>query len=229
MKKYILFLLLSFVSAVAMSQVSISYSIGYGTNNIEDMRDLLKHKLEIIKPMTTNATISDDFASPLIHTVEISYTYKKEEFGVQISMLNTMGRITYDKPPFFAENTEEKYDLKGIRLGTMYRRPIKELTIGSKYKLVLFGEFSPGVSISTLKYSGSYKFNNGIDNADGNVSKVSISVLPSVGGRFNFTKDIGLQAAVGYDLNFGGKIDDSYQSKIDWSGVRAKAGVYYIF
>lgn len=228
MKKYAAILALLLFSAVAMSQVSISYSIGYGTNNMGDMKDLLERKYSVLKEMIGGVEITDNFATPLIHNIEISYIYQKEEFGAQISVMNTKGTIIYTEGSYLGGN-EESYKLKGMRLGTFYRRPFAERPIGKKYKLVFFGEISPGVTISTIKYAGMIPSANNIDVTDANTSKVSISILPFVGTRLNFTESIGVQIAVGYDLSFGSKLDDVHQTKIDWSGVRVKGGIYYIF
>lgn len=228
MKKYAAILALLFFSTVAVSQVSVSYSIGYGTTNMGDLKDFLERKYSGLKQTLGGVEITDNFENPLIHNIEISYQYKKEEFGAQISFMNTRGTIIYKEGSYLGGN-EESYKLSGLRLGTLYRRPFAERAINKKYKLVFFGEVSPGVTISTIKYSGMIAGNNTIDTAEANTSKVSISVLPFVGTRLNLTESIGVQIAAGYDLNMGGKLDDTFQTRVDWSGVRVKGGIFYIF
>lgn|GEM_PF-6000005 len=227
MRKYILLLLLCLFSGTVLSQVSLSYSAGYGTNDLEDLRDVMKYKLDIINRIAPGSVITDDFASPIIHTLEVSYLYQAEEFGVQISILNTTGTITHPETSMW-KDSPEKYSLKGLRLGTLYRHPLAEVQLTSKYKLLILGELSPGVTISSLKYTGAVPLNNGLDITDASTSKVSISILPMAAARLHFTEKFGVQAAAGYDFSFGGKLDDAYRTKINWSGLRARLGVFYV-
>lgn len=228
MKKYILVLASILLSATLGAQVSVSYSAGYGTNNMDDIKNILSDKLEMVNTALGNASIGDNFASPLIHTLEVSYTYHKEEFGIQLSFMNTKGSIEYAEGAFMGGYTDQ-YKLSGFRIGTIYRRSFMNIAIGENRKLELFGEIGPGLLIAKLKFDGVVSANNGIDNSGTDNSKLCVSVVPAVGAKMNITKKLGVKVSAGYFVSLGGKLDDPNQSQMDWSGVRANAGVYYMF
>lgn len=228
MKKYILVLASILLSATAMSQVTVSYSAGFGTNNMDDLKEILTQKLEVVNTTLGNASIGDNFANPLIHTLEVSYTYHNEEFGIQLTFMNTKGTIEYAEGAFMGGYADE-YKLSGFRIGTIYRRSFAQLPLGEKRKAVFFGEIGPGLLISKLSFAGYVPIINGIDNSGTDNSKLIVSVVPMVGAKMNITDKLGVKVSAGYFLGLGGKLDDPKQSKMDWSGLRANAGLYYTF
>lgn len=212
---------------LAKAQLSVGYTGLYGNYmKMGEVRRSLENKLsEVIKDIP-NAAIVADFPDYLAHAVDLNYMMDKEEFGFQIMRMSTGGKIAYAD---YSGKYVNKLTLTGIRIGTRYRRNLKEFTFKEKQTLMFFGELSPGITLSTLKHKVYEEFKNETveEKNDDKYSSTGISLLPQVGIKTNFGR-LGIHMIVGYDFDLGGKVDNDEDSKISWSGFRAGIGVSYV-
>lgn len=228
MRNRLIFLTLLLVPLLATAQLSVEYTGGYGVyTQMGDIRKLLDHKLQTVIPTLPNAKVVADFPNYFTHTFGLNYVYQREEFGFQITRMASGGKIAYSD---YSGKYTNKLTLSGVRIGTRYRHDFKDMYFKGKQKLIVFWELSPGVIVSSLKHSVSseYPTQTVTENNDPDYSSTVFSMLPQIGVRTNYGR-FGFHALVGYDFEFGGKLDNGYKTKISWMGLRTGIGFSYTF
>lgn len=220
--------LLLLMPLFASAQLSVEYTPGYGIYTQKgDLQKLLDTKLQAILPVLPNAKIVADFPNYFTHTFGLNYVYNREEFGFQITRMSTGGKIAYSD---YSGTYTNKLTLSGVRIGTRYRYDYKDLLFKGKQKLILFWELSPGVIVSSLKHSvySEYPSKTVTESNNPDYSSTVFSLLPQMGARTSYGR-FGFHALAGYDLEFGGKLDNGYHTKISWMGLRVGIGFSYTF
>lgn len=220
--------LLLLIPLLASAQLSVEYTGGYGGyTQMGDVRKLLETKLKTTLPTLPNAKVVANFPNYFTHTFGLNYVYKREEFGFQITRMSSGGKIAYSD---YSGKYTNKLTLSGVRIGTRYRYDYKDLLFKGKQKLVLFWELSPGVIVSSLKHSvfSEYPNKTVTESNDPDYSSTVFSLLPQMGIKTNYGR-FGFHALAGYDLEFGGKLDNGFNTKISWMGLRAGIGFSYTF
>lgn len=219
------------ISFSAKAQFSISYSAGYGTYQMGDLKALIRTAYTMMAPTLPDGTrITDNFPGYITHTLDGTYLLKRHEIGLKASYLTTGGIIAYSD---YSGKYEEKIILNGYRIGLLYRLNAAAGDIG-RYKLSLFGEFSPAVTFSRLKYNASLvlpKFDVN-EKAPDNLStnETGYSLQPILGCRLAVSPQISFFISAGYDFEFGTKLsttNDYYRA--DWSGLRFNGGLTWLF
>lgn len=230
MKKYILLLFFVALSTMSYSQMSVSYSAGYAMFNQGGLHDALKDRVELLKTNIGAASIDKDYSDAMIHTFALEYAMGREEYGFQISYIGTKSEInaTDGINGYYIERS----NLTALRFGTLFRYHFIEFPMGESRKFSLYGEISPGITVTSLKYKNVMTFideDGAVTRDDLGGSTVSISILPKVGIKTNLLKKLALHVAIGYDLSISGSIENLNDAPIKWSGVRSQAGLSYIF
>ncbi len=219
---------LLFIPLFASAQLSVEYTGGYGAYmQMGDIRKLLESKLQTTILTLPNAKIVANFPNYFTHTFGLNYVHKREEFGFQITRMSAGGKIAYSD---YSGKYTNKLTLSGVRIATRYRYDYMDFVFKGKQKLVLFWELSPGVIVSSLKHSiySEYPNQTITESGDADYSSTAFSLLPQIGVRTNYGR-FGFHALAGYDLEFGGKLDNGYNTKISWMGLRAGIGFSYTF
>ncbi len=227
MKNKILFFIL-LIPQFALAQLSVDYTAGYGLyNQMGDVKNLLNTKLQTVNEDLPSARIVANFPNYMTHSFGLNYVYHQEEFGFQITYLTTGGKIAYSD---FSGKYTNKLTLNGFRIGTRYRHSLMDFLIKQKIKLTLFGEISPGFIVSSLKHKVYDEFPTETltENNDKDYSSTSFSLLPQVGIKTSFGR-FGVVVTAGYDLALAGNLDNGYNTKISWSGIRTGIGFFYTF
>lgn len=227
MKKYILILALILTTINSYAQFSVSYSAGYGSYKMDDLKNLLDQRLSEIDSRI-DAQITDKFPGYITHTIDASYGIKDHEFGLKLTYLTTGGKIAYSD---YSGEYMEKLTLNGYRIGALYRNHFAKVQLSKACNISFFGELSPGIIFSKLDYESYIKLGDDKENIPDNIScnMTGFTILPQIGAKFNIPYNIGFLLTGGYDFEFGSKIKNDTDIRADWSGIRINAGVSYNF
>lgn len=225
MKKHTITALFLFLTLGVKAQFNIGYSMGYGTYQMKEMKQLLQQaEGALIQSMPKGIGIVANFPPYITHTVDASYRFKRHELGLKGSYLTTGGKIAYSD---YSGKYREKLTLNGIRMGAMYRFYLKENKLGN-YALQLFGEISPGITITNLKYKATLDlYQQNIHQEERDILATNgngLSIQPLIGGRLQMNRHISLTASAGYDFEFGATLFTVHR-RADWSGFRLNGGV----
>lgn len=230
MKNFILILLL-LVTFSAKAQFSISYAAGYGTYEMDDLKSLIKTAYQQLAPTLPSGTrIVDNFPGYITHSLDGTYLLKRHEVGLKTSYLTTGATIAYSD---YSGKYEEKIILNGYRAGLLYRIHANPREVGS-YTLSFFGELSPAVTLTRLKYRASVDLPDSGVHEEGDdplsTDEFGYSVQPLLGCRLAVSPQLAFFVSAGYDFEFGAKLSTTNDYvRADWSGFRTNAGVSWIF
>lgn len=231
MKKYLITALLMLIGLGANAQFSLSYSVGYGSYKMGDMKQLLNSGYSSVRQsMPKGIRIVSNFPGYITHKMDFAYKFKLHEFGLTGSYLTTGGKIAYSD---YSGKYIEKLTFNGYRIGAMYRYYFSENKLGA-CTLSFFGEVSPGITFTKLKYMAALDLyeQNVHQKADDNISTnaTGFTVQPLLGSRLSLTRNFSLFASLGYDFEMGAGLsttNDVYRA--DWSGFRLNGGATYSF
>jgi len=223
MKKYILTLLLGSITLISTAQVSLGYSIGYGTTDMKELSDYLERRV-LETTYLGMGKVTKDLGNPVIHNLDVSYRTGKEVFGFRLSFMNTKAQVVY--PALMGEG-EENYTASGLRMGTFYRYHFRQIKMGESRAVSFYGEISPAILITGLKRELIISGPLGVSQTEESNSALCFSIQPFVGAEINVIGDLYFRIGAGYDLSVGGKIDSADKAKVGWSGLRAKCGISY--
>lgn len=233
MKKYITLLTLALlVSISASGQFRISYSLGYGEYEMSDMQKLLNASLSAVQiELPPGVRIVDNFPGYATHTIDATYHINRHEFGLKATYMPTGGKIAYSD---YSGEYYEKLTLNGYRLGALYRFNFLNTHL-SGLPFSLFGELSPAVTFTSLKYDvllsmPDYDINESNTDDVIGTDETGYSVQPLVGGQLFVISNLFVQLSAGYDFEFGAKLSTTNNMlRADWSGLRVNVGVGYSF
>ena len=233
MKKHITLILLALVASMtANAQVRVSYSVGYGDYNMSDMNKILDATLSLGQmEIPVNLAITDRFPGYITHNIDAGYHLKRHEFGLKGTYMTTGGKIAYSD---YSGKYYEKLILNGYRVGAMYRFHFLKSKIGN-LPLFLYGEVSPAITFTSLKYKAllslpDYDVNE--SNPEDNVStnETGYSIQPMIGAQMFVTRNIFFIVSGGYDFEFGSKLSTANNMlRVDWSGFTVNGGVGFSF
>lgn len=233
MKKYITVILLVLVGTLAVNaQVSVAYSAGYGNYKMEDMHRLLEASLASVKTqLPPGVRITDKFPGYITHNIDAAYRLKRHEIGVKGTYMTTGGKIAYSD---YSGKYHEKLMLNGYRVGAMYRFHFLRTRI-SDLPFSLYGEISPAVTFTSLKYEAlldlpDYDVHETNPNDNVSTDETGFSVQPLIAAQLLVTRNIFISCSGGYDFEFGAKLSTiNNMLRVDWSGFRANLGIGFMF
>lgn len=226
-KLIIIFFALSIISEVK-AQLAIEYSAGYGTYSMSDMNSLLSNIKDEVNASMPNidARIVTSFPDYIIHNLSIGYQLKKMEFGINNSYYTTGSKIS--RQDYSGEYSLKMY-VNALRQGLYYRNYFYTADINGVQKLHIYAEISPSIIFTKVKIKEKLRvYENETVMNDETVNNISFSFLPQIGSQFNFNRQIGVFAKIGYDITIPGNTEIlEHKTKIDWSGFRASAGLRF--
>lgn len=223
-KQIILLALMMSITITAAAQFNVSYSAGYGTYEMGDMSNMLEQSLSAIRgQMPDGLKITDNFPGYITHNIDLAYRLNRHEFGLKGSYFSTGGKTAYAD---YSGRYHEKLLLDAYRVGLMYRFHFFKLS----NIFSLYGELSPGITFSSLDYDvllelPDYEVKETDPGADLGDIKSGYSILPMIGAQFQPIRHLYFQAAVGYDVEFGAKLNKNKNLSAEWSGIRLQLGV----
>ena len=237
MKKLFILFCISFLFIQLKAQVTVNYSLGYGTFKMDDMVDLQKSILKDNSISRLGIKTLDAFPSNYVHSINIGYRFDyKHEIGLKSSYYTTGGKLS--KADYSAEY-EMNFILNGYREGLYYRNYFfNKMKNNHRPLFSLFGEISPSILFSEVKQKEIFVVNEGISNEDKVVlidinekyNNISLAFLLQIGFKYIVTSHIETEVTFGYDLAPGSRIVELQdEPKTDWSGTRMNLGISYVF
>lgn len=212
-----LILLICLLPVLSFSQsFRISYEPGFGLYSMEKIKNLQQ---EMIKNNVLPIKSVEEFPGYFNHSISVDYFLDKNIlFGINAAYLTTGGRN-------FLSDYSGEYKLDMILNAYQYGIE-SEYNFNMSNKLRLFLNFKLGIISSKLNVHESLILHD-VDSQASNttVNQSDFFMKPNTGLSYNVTKSISARVTVG--LN----IDSSITSDklIDWTGLRTKIGVSYIF
>lgn len=92
----------------------------------------------------------------MTHSLDATYYLKRHEFGLKGTYMTTGGKISYAD---YSGKYYEKLTLNGYRVGAMYRYHFLKSKLGN-LPLSFYGELSPAITFTSLKYKALLSFQN---------------------------------------------------------------------
>lgn len=233
MKKYITVILLTLSTTLAANaQVSVAYSAGYGDYKMEDMHRLLETSLSSVKTqLPPGVRITDKFPGYITHNIDAAYRLKRHEIGLKGAYMTTGGKIAYSD---YSGKYHETLTLNGFRIGALYRFHFLRTQIGD-LPFSLYGEISPAVTFTSLKYDAlldlpDYDVHETNPNDNVSTDEIGFSIQPLIAAQLLLTRNIFVSCSGGYDFEFGAKLSTiNNQMRADWSGLRVNLGLGFMF
>lgn len=227
MKKITLLILLATLSLGAMSQVSITYSPGYGAYRMKDLKETMIPVLPNYR-LPENTKLIANFPSYLMHSIDIGFPLKRNEYGLKLSFMTTGAKLgTAD----YSGSYQENIITNGYRIAPFFRFHFIHINLNRQLNLSFFTELSAGLTVASLKTNGLLILHTD----DGSIMDKAneyyrtdnhISIQPLGGMRLKIYDNFLLSLSAGYDFdlseNTGGK-------RIDFNGLRLNAGIGYLF
>lgn len=212
-----LLVLVCFLPAMGFSQsFRISYEPGYGLYNMANLKYLQQ---SVIKNNVLPVKSVEEFPGYFNHSVSLDYYLDKNIlFGVNAAYLTTGGRN-------FLSDYSGEYKLDMILNAYQYGIE-SEYNFILNNKLSLFLNFKLGVISSKLKLQESLTLYN-VDSQVSNqtVNQFNFFMEPDTGLSYNVTKRISARVIVGLNIDTS-LISDKL---IDWTGLRTRIGISYLF
>lgn len=223
-KQFILLALMMSITITAVAQLNVSYSAGYGSYEMGDMRNMLDQSLSALKnQMPEGIKITDNFPGYITHNIDLAYRLNRHELGLKGSYFSSGGKIAYAD---YSGRYHEKLLLDAYRVGLMYR--FQFLKAGNLFSL--YGELSPGVTFSNLEYDALFELPDyDIKETDPGTElgtiKTGYSLQPMLGIQVHPIRHLFLHAGAGYDVEFGAKFNKNKHLSAEWSGIRLQIGL----
>lgn len=226
MRKLIIILFAFLSISQVKAQLAIEYSAGYATYEMTDMNNFLSNIRDQINTSMPglDAQIVTSFPDYVMHNLSVGYRFKNMEVGINSSYYTTGAKIS--KEDYSGEYSFKMY-LNGFRQGLYYRNYFYTANINSSNKLYLYGEISPSLIFSSIKMKEKLIVNKEEDvRIDKKINTISFAILPQVGAQFNFNRQIGLFAKMGYELSVPNESTlFEKKTKLNWSGFRINGGI----
>lgn len=219
--KKLLIILLFYCPMQAYTQGwSIDYSIGYGTYQLDDIKNLQHSMLN-----NNGLKETDCFPNYITHSVSLGYDIGHHHFGSNFSYLTTGGRL--HRADYSGSYTVDMI-VDGYRLGAFYRNYI---TTGFS-PLSIYLQISPGVLFSSLKTKEQVNVYSESAQETTELKGIGIYFEPTIGAKYRFTKWLQFSLGGGYEINFLGTMKLSGQEtqiESKWNGFRLYGGLILFY
>lgn len=232
MKKNILFIAMSFLCISMHAQFTISYSGGYSSHDMRDLKNLVT-KIQDSPPASTIGVKNvDDFSENFFYqALDIGYRLNIHEFGLKAGGYSSTGSKLSKKD--YSGEFANRFIINGTRAGIYYKNYFYTYKDeNDKAIFSFYGEISPGLYFTEIKNNSFFIVNEEtLDSFDEKYTKTSFAFLIQAGTKYYLTKNINLQIGFGYDIVDKAKIEDLKPtgSSVNWSGIRFSGGIGYIF
>lgn len=229
MKKFFLLLILIIICTTTKAQLTVGYSIGYSTYNMENMKDMLTTIQKTPPASTIGAKNMDNFSSNIYNSINVGYRIGKHEFGIIGQYHTTGGKLSKAD---YSGSYEAKFVLNGYQGNIYYKNYFYTFYSGTNKEVFsLFGVFAPGIINSQIKHTGHLIVEDKSINSENDKYDVNgVSILLQAGLNYHITSKIGLQLAFGYDIASSSKVKNLPSTpNANWSGFRLNGGINYSF
>lgn len=229
MKRHIFLTVASLLLCItANAQFSIGYSVGYGSYKMGEMKPImdLYFEMAVLQYPNLPFELTSNFPGNTTHTLELGYMLNKHELGLKATYMTTGGKVAYSD---YSGEYRDRLIANGYRIAATYRYYV-EAYRKKNIKLLVFGEISPGVTVSKLRSEKYIKIGDDMlkESPDSNIDFKGngFTIQPQIGGKLYFTRNLAVVVTGGYDFEFGGKLSKfSTSPRLDWSGLRVNGGV----
>lgn len=229
MRKLLLSIALLFITLTSMAQIGFGYRFGIGSYKMSEMSSFLNViqsgiKLDYPVPIS----VTDNFPNHYTNYGEITYSVKKNDYGVNFTYLSTGGRLAYSD---YSGAIAYNLNANAYRIGAVYRNFFFQTNEGQDKNLSLFAEISPAITINNITSDGYYQTPSGRNEIDEKhiveSKSTGFSITPYVGIQWNIVKSMGINLGLGYNAEIPGKSSEMRDTKTDWSGLRVGLGLNY--
>jgi hypothetical protein len=215
------------------AQLILSYSVGYGTYDMEQMKDALEYANHSINHDFGELDLykKDHFSGQITHSIELGGKAGKGELGINGSIYTADGKLSYADYSGFLDY---KLLSTGLRLGLFLRGHFYRIPVGNHSSFSIYGELSPGIIFSRLEERmtiGIYNPNNGQltkDTSNDLADYKCFSIMPKVGVRYSINEWLGINLQSGYDWYPDYEGLKKMEDPTNWSGFRISGGVSLI-
>ncbi|MNJ96354.1 hypothetical protein D3C87_140780 [compost metagenome] len=229
MRKLLLSITLLFITITSMAQIGFGYRFGIGNYKMSEMSSFLNViqsgiKLDYPVPIS----VTDNFPNHYTNYGEITYSIKKNDYGVNFTYLSTGGRLAYSD---YSGAIAYNLNANAYRIGAVYRNFFFQTNERQDKNLSLFAEISPAITINNITSDGYYQTPSGHNEIDKKhlveSKSTGFSVTPYMGIQWNIVKALGVNLGLGYNAEISGKSSEMRDAKTDWSGLRVGLGLNY--
>lgn len=199
---------------------TIDYSIGYGSYQLEDIKNLLD-----AMPNHYGLKATDWFPDYVTHSVSLGYTTGQHHFGTGFSYLTTGGRL--HRADYSGSMTVDMI-MNGYRVGAFYRYYIDTGLPPFSFYL----QMSPGALFSNLNMKEKLTIYAESQKNITELKGVGLYLEPTIGMKYRIDNWLHFSLGGGYEFDFLGKMKLSGQkTDIDskWDGFRLYAGVILFY
>ncbi len=219
MNKLLVILLLCYPIHAYTQGLSLEYSIGYGTYDLNDIKSLENSMLD-----SYGLKDVDRFPNYRTHSVALGFVRGRHHFGGNYSYLTTGGRL--NRADYSGYYTVDMI-INGYRLGAFYRN-----YIDTRFsRLSIYLQLSSGVLISNLKMNEQVNVYSESAQETTTLKGVGGYFEPTIGASFRFTNWLHLSLGGGYESDFWDTMKLSgkkTQINADWTGFRLYGGLLFI-
>jgi len=219
MKKLLIILLLYYPIHAYTQGWSIDYSIGYGTFQLDDIKNL-QHSM----PKNYGLEETDCFPNYITHSLSLGYFKGRSHFGSSFSYFTTGGRL--NRTDYSGSYTVDMI-MNGYRLGPFYRYYINT----GFPDLYIYLQLSSGVMFSSLKMEEKVNVYSESAQETNKLKGVGIYLEPTIGATYRFTNWLHFSLGGGYEADNLGTLKLSGQKtqiRALWDGLRLYGGLIYI-
>jgi len=218
MKKLLIILLLYCPIHAHTQGLSVEYSLGYDTYQLDDIKNLQHSLLN-----TYGLKETDRFPNYITHSVSLGFVSGNNHFGSNFSYLTTGGRL--NRADYSGSYTVDMI-MNGYRLGAFYR-----LYINTRFpRLYIYEQVSSGVMFSSLKMEENVNVYSESVQETNKFKGIGIYLEPSIGATYRFTNWLHFSLGAGYEADFLGVLKLSGQEtqlKAHWDGFRLYGGLAF--
>ncbi|MCL3781267.1 hypothetical protein EMN47_12830 [Prolixibacteraceae bacterium JC049] len=219
MKKLIIALLLCFPIHVFSQGWSFEYSIGYGTYQLDDIKELQRTMIN-----KRGLKETDAFPGHITHSLSVGYNTGFHSMGSTFSYLTTGGRL--HRADFSGSYTVDMIT-NGYRIGVFYRHYIPT----GHTPLSVYFQVTPGVIISNLDMKEQIKVYSQLDKKNTNLKGFGIYLEPTIGLKYQLSDRLYCSLGGGYEINFPSKMKQSgleTEIEANWNGLRLYCGLIFV-
>jgi hypothetical protein len=219
MKKLLVILLLYCPVHAYTQGWSFDYSIGYGTYQLDDIKNIQHSMLNSYGLKDT-----DCFPDYITHSVALGFITGRHQFGSNFSYLTTGGRL--HRADYSGSYTVDMI-MNGYRLGAFYRYYINT----GFSPLNIYLQLSPGAMFSNLKMKEQVNVYSESAHETNKLKGVGMYLEPTIGATYRITNQLHFSMGGGYEADFWGTLKLSGQEtqiKAHWNGFRLYGGLVFI-
>ncbi len=224
MKKLLIILLLYYPIVTYSQGWSFEYSAGYGTYELEDIKNLQQSMLDNSILSNYGLEETDCFPGNINHSVAIGYISGSHHFGAGYSYFTTGGRL--HRADYSGSYTVDMI-MNGNRFGAFYRYN----TNSTVPHLNFYFQLGSGVMFSNLRIEEQVIIYSDSNDDTENLNGVGLYLEPVIGAKYRLADWLNFSLGGGYQADIFGTLKLSGQEtelNAHWNGLRLYAGIIFI-